>query len=172
MYPIIYHCLRIADKQDAVRKKFLNVGLNKSVSIHFRLGDYKYLESHYSVLKEEYYLSALRYILLCEPTIKYAVCCCEEEDLKEVQRIVYVLRKQFPQIHFIKVSSSVPDWEQLLAMSCCTHHIIANSTFSWWGAYLNYDRNKIVCYPSAWFGPAEKHHDITDLFPAKWKKIE
>jgi len=52
----------------------------------------------------------------------------------------------------------------------CDHNIIANSTFSWWGAYLNQNPSKIVCYPGTWFGPALKH-DTRDLFPTDWVKM-
>jgi hypothetical protein len=58
----------------------------------------------------------------------------------------------------------------MLLMSVCDHNIIANSTFSWWGAYLNQNPSKIVCYPGTWFGPALKH-DTRDLFPTDWVKM-
>ena len=58
-------------------------------------------------------------------------------------------------------------------MSCCKNHIIANSTFSWWGAYLNFSQEKIVCYPSLWFGPMLNQNNISDLIPEdeNWIKI-
>jgi hypothetical protein len=62
------------------------------------------------------------------------------------------------------------DWEQMLLMSLCNHNIIANSTFSWWGAYLNDNPGKIVCYPEHWFMPEVKK-DVTDLFEEDWIKI-
>jgi len=56
-------------------------------------------------------------------------------------------------------------------MSCCDDNIIANSSFSWWGAYFNDKPNKIVCYPSKWFGH-NMNNDTRDLCPSSWKKIE
>jgi glycosyl transferase family 25 len=61
------------------------------------------------------------------------------------------------------------DWEQLILMSLCEHHIIANSTFSWWGAYLsNYNINKIVCYPDKWHHSNLITYSTVDLFPDNW----
>lgn len=55
-------------------------------------------------------------------------------------------------------------------MSLCNHNIIANSTFSWWGAYFNINPEKIVCYPNVWFG-SECNNSTQDLFPKNWVKI-
>ena len=62
----------------------------------------------------------------------------------------------------------------MLTMSLCQHHIIANSTFSWWGAYFGYalvNNNKLVYYPSIWFGSGLGDKKMDDLFPEGWKKI-
>ena len=58
----------------------------------------------------------------------------------------------------------------MISMSLCQHNIIANSSFSWWGAYLN-DNANIVYYPDVWFGPAQNNKNITDLYPYNWKRI-
>ena len=202
VYPTIYHTLRIAEKQEIVRKKLvsMNVDFNNAVtvSMHFRLGDYKNLPNHHPVLKKEYYNDALKHISLHSPNkITHVLYFYQNdnEDAKEIQKNISALKEQLPDIQFISIYSlsgtnTLVDWEEMLAMSCCTHHIIANSTFSWWGAYLsnfnkkfnnnfnnnsnnnfNNNFNKIICYPSTWFGPALKCHDTRDLFPVEWTRI-
>ena len=84
---------------------------------------------------------------------------------------IQALHKKFENIQFKKATDQLDDWEQLLLMSCCKHNIIANSSFSWWGAYFNDNNDKIVCYPSIWFGPKLADKDTSDLFPNKWHKI-
>jgi hypothetical protein len=60
-------------------------------------------------------------------------------------------------------------YEDLWLMSCCKHHIIANSSFSWWGAWLNPSPDKIVITPKYWFNT---HHSyFPDLYPSGWTLI-
>ena len=80
-------------------------------------------------------------------------------------------RNKYSLIDFIKVDDSILDWEQLIIISLCNHNIIANSSYSWWGAYINDNKEKIVCYPSIWFGPELEKNNTNDLFPNNWIKI-
>ena len=57
-------------------------------------------------------------------------------------------------------------------LSKCSDHIISNSTFSWWGAYLSPNPDKRVIAPTPWYGPGQAHIDTTDLFPESWEVID
>ena len=57
-------------------------------------------------------------------------------------------------------------------MTLCSDFIIANSSYSWWGAWLSKAVDKVVCAPEKWFGPENAHHDTSDLLPKEWVIIE
>ena len=135
----------------------------KTVSIHFRMGDYKDKQEFHPVLPLDYYTNALAKI--SSPC--HALVFCEKEDSELIRGYIEQFRKRFDQITFTKVDDDIPDWKQMILMSCCNVNIIANSTFSWWGAYLNTSKNKIVLYPDMWFGPSI-HENVSDLFPEDW----
>ena len=58
-------------------------------------------------------------------------------------------------------------WQDMMLMSHCKHHIICNSTFSWWGAWLNPNMDKTVIVPSRWF----QHSEAPDIYPTGWIKV-
>ena len=71
-------------------------------------------------------------------------------------------------IQFKKTTDELDDWQQLLLMSCCEHNIIANSSFSWWGAYLNNNKDRRIIAPQSWF---LSRYDDVDLIPYIWERI-
>jgi hypothetical protein len=157
---------------EQLKERFLDeLNGSPAVSLHFRLGDYKKLQDHYHIMNYEYYESALKHVQQADETVNYALYFCEEDDLEEVKIIIDKLIMAFPEMEFIRAPSMLKDWEQMLLMSCCRHNIIANSSFSWWGAYLNSNSSKIVCYPSNWFQEKLKDNDTKDLCPESWIKI-
>lgn len=157
----IFKLLKIQKLQEMVKRIYdFPFELSDCVSLHFRIGDYQYTEEH-PVLPLEYYKKALCYI---QRTNVLVFSQKEDEELVDIQ--LNVLREEFPKLKFIKIDDNISDWEQLLLMSCCGDNIIANSTFSWWGAYLNRS-NKIVCYPEKWLNTK----NTRDMFPKEWIKI-
>jgi len=166
----------ITSKKEEASKKYSyefegNTFIN-FISLHFRIGDYKLLPNFHPLMTFEYYKKALDYILKNDTEAPQTVkLFCESESHEDCKIIVNKLIKEFPSLKFIFVHPDVPDWEQMLIMSFCKHNIIANSTFSWWGAYLNENPQKIVCYPSVWFGQKLAHYNLNDLFPPDWVKI-
>jgi len=151
-----------------VEKQQKNLHKN-SISLHFRRGDYKDLQDCHPIMGLDYYANALNYILAFDNSIECVQYFCEDEDLADVEKDTVALKNEFRQIRFERCREK-SDWEEMLAMSGCKHNIIANSSFSWWGAYLNPNPDKIVCYPSVWFGRLICEN--TDaMFPKNWINI-
>jgi GR25 family glycosyltransferase involved in LPS biosynthesis len=176
----IVNMLDLMTKKETVLQK-MNIDTSNMVSMHFRIGDFINLPYHHPIMTLKYYSNSIRYILNKENeknnqeqsqplTILYF---CEDVDIDYVlNEFINPLRVEFPTLTFLKADGSkLDDWEQMLCMSSCKHSIIANSTFSWWGAYLCSDDNKIVCYPDKWFG-IKIQHNVKDLFPNSWVKCE
>ena len=148
------------------------VSNKNSVSIHFRIGDYKNVPNHHPMLGIEYYRKSLEFVsktINDKALIVYYFY--EEEDVSQVSNMIQLLQTEFKNSRFIQISTSIPDWKQMLIMSLCEHNIIANSTFSLWAGYFNTNQHKIVCYPSLWFGKNLQHNDTNDMFPNSWTKI-
>ena len=116
--------------------------------MHFRLGDYKAIQHYHPIMNDKYYIDALTAIL--DKNQEYNILYfCESEDNEEIMKRIEIINSNFNNLKFIKISDDIPDWEQIIIMSLCNHNIIANSSFSWWGAYFNSHENKIVCYPKS-----------------------
>ena len=170
---LLTRMLRITDRIQAIKDVY-DLSGTYNVSMHFRLGDYKQLADYHTVLEDDYYIAALEQVLLRLPNIAdksvrvYYVC--EYEDREEVLGRVAQMQQQFKgRAEFMPLPAGlVADWAQMMFMSACDANIIANSSFSWWGAYWNPSPHKIVCYPRRWFGPALANHDVRDMFPEDW----
>ena len=178
-YSIICKMLAINNQREKIIETYVNDNsnninkLDNTISIHFRIGDYKPIQHCHPIMTYDYYKSALFYIVEKENgmDISNVLFFCEDEDINDVTVTIDKLKLVFPNMKFTRANNLFKDWEQMLLMSCCKHNVIANSSFSWWGAYFNPNPNKIVCYPGVWFGPAIGH-DTSDLCPPEWKKIE
>ena len=145
--------------------------LNNTISMHFRIGDYKNIQHFHPLATYDFYKRSLNHIKKVYPEIKFTILYfCEDVDIDDVLEKLNILQNKFPEYDFIRGENTIEDWEQMILMSCCHHNIIANSSFSWWAAYFNSWNDKIVCYPSVWFGPSA-NNDTKDLCPPEWNKI-
>jgi len=123
------------------------------ISIHVRRGDYIYQSSHHPILDPEYYLKAINFFGLKKNYIIFS------DDINWCKNFFKFLNNTI----FVE---SGRDYQHLYMMSKCAHNIIANSTFSWWGAWLN-NENEVIC-PKKWFGPSLNHLCLSDIRPKKW----
>lgn len=145
---------------------FLNELSHKNaVSIHIRRGDYisnpEYLKNH-GLCPVEYYQQAIEYI--CSKTAK-PVFYFFSDDMEWVKKNLNI---NHPAV-YVGGTPEGKDHYEMYLMSLCKHNIIANSSFSWWGAWLNTNPEKIVVAPKQWMGDAGI--DTTDLIPKNWVRI-
>lgn len=133
--------------------------LNNKVSLHIRRGDYllPQYSSHHPAQNLDYYSSAIKHF---DENSNFLIFSDDIEWCKE-----NFIGSQF---NFIEGN---PDYIDLWVMSLCDHNVIANSSFSWWGAWLNQNPNKIVIAPKKWFGPSYQNVNDNDLIPESWIKI-
>lgn len=169
-YDKIVEFLDFQTKVNIVREKCSRYIKDNTATMHFRIGDYITRPNVHPIVPAEYYNKAINHIKSQGINIENILYFGEAVDEKRIDENISQLKLGYPEITFIRCDYEVEDWEQLLLMSCCQHNIIANSTFSWWGAYLNSNPEKIVCYPSGWFGP-ECSNSTRDLFPENWVKV-
>ena len=175
-YAIIYRLLKIEKmKNDLLTNLNLTspeyLDLENTISIHFRIGDYKPLQDFHPLATYDYYERSLQYFNSVHPNKEFNILYfCEDSDIDDVLIIINKLVDKFPMYNFKRGLNTLEDWQQMLLMSCCHHNIIANSSFSWWSAYLNSNADKIVCYPSVWFGKVA-NNDTRDLCPPDWVKV-
>jgi len=174
-YSTICKLIALPDKKAEVLQQtdYTVDSLLHSISLHFRMGDYKPKQHIHPIMGYEYYKNALTYIDLHSANKEsYQVLYfCEDSDVEAANEIISELELDFSQFTFVRCDSKLTDWEQMMIMSLCGHNIIANSTFSWWGAYFNNNKNKIICYPKLWFGSGCEHNTI-DMFPEGWVEIK
>lgn len=151
-------------KQEIVEtsKNFLNSidDNNDLCSIHIRLGDYKNLSDTHNNLKEDYYKKSIEVIADCSSYLVFS------DEPREAEKLIRGLTTQKSNLIV------VPELDYnacLCLMTMCKHHIIANSSFSWWGAWLSVQRGQVIA-PKDWFGP-KGPKSWNDVYCESWKCI-
>jgi hypothetical protein len=140
-----------------------------SVSIHIRRGDYLHPKAlpHHGLLPEEYYLEAISIIMKKHPNSKIYFFSDDIEWVKKyiTEKSAFNLPYEFVSGNYTQNYTKL-DLEDFYLMQQCKHNIIANSTFSWWCAWLNKNPEKIVVAPQKWYN--KPSHVYKDLVPAQW----
>lgn len=151
---------KIGARAEDVLNKILGL---ESVSIHIRRGDYvtdQKTNAYHGVCGKDYYDSAIKLIKQKHPASRFFIFSDDIAWAKE--------NFAGTEFHFVS-APDIKDYEELILMSKCKHNIIANSSFSWWGAWLNANPEKLVVAPKKWFNKEpEKGKDIV---PENWLKV-
>lgn len=146
------------------------IGSTTAVAMHVRRGDYLTTSEVFGgICTQEYYVRAIKRVLKDVPDAVFFVFSndtkwvkewipelCEEGEIKEADRFVV-----------IEGTTEDTGYLDMLLMSRCRHYILANSSFSWWGAYLNPADDKLVIAPSVWFN----NQDCRDIYMEEMIKI-
>ena len=133
-----------------------------SIAIHVRRGDYPQKKLFYSrllAISDEYYEKAVAYML--EQVSSDAKVYVFSNDKADAGKMLY------PLLHgsINEIPAGLSSLEEWYLMKSCKNQIIGNSTFSWWAAYLNESKEKVVCAPGKYWGN-------DDILPREWHKIE
>ncbi len=152
---------------DAVNRRMAEIITNaNSVSIHVRRADYVNNASTnkiHGTCPLEYYREGTEIIARQTPNPHFYVFSDDPVWVQKNLPINYTTT-------YVTHNDADKNYEDLRLMSLCRHNIIANSSFSWWGAWLNSNPMKIVIYPHRWFN--ETNINIEDLMPETWMGID
>ena len=143
------------DTKTYLKEKYSDIIFENTCSIHVRRGNYVERQNFHPLQSIEYYKQAISIIgnqtlfLIFSDDIEWC-----KSNLDFIENKIFI--------------SGNLDYQDLYLMSMCNHNIIANSSFSWWGAWLNNNNNKKIIYPSFWFnnGP-----DSSEIGGENWIKI-
>lgn|SRR5208337_1588594 len=169
--PLVRSLFRLKNPpSDESRSVALDILRQPSCFVHFRRTDNLLPEkmAYHGMPSRAYYASAMNHIALNVPGVKFFFFSDEPRWCKET----------FPEYTTVDCNPMSTkghpgrEHEDLWLMGLCHHGIIANSTFSWWGAWLGDTRSeRIVVAPKTWFGPASPM-DSCDIVPERWLRFE
>lgn len=161
---LIREQFRFKKSPEGKNKDFVQkiVGCN-AVSLHVRRGDFisnAHTNATHGTCLAVYYDKAIRYI---EDRVNNPVYFVFSDDMDWVKGNIRINNEHY----FIDFNSGLESYNDMRLMSLCKHHIIANSSFSWWGAWLNQNKEKTVVAPEKWFANGASSHDHV---PSSWHR--
>lgn len=158
----IRECFTFSDAIRNTHKEMADQMRSKlSVSLHVRRGDYvsnALANKFHGLCSPNYYQNAVKHLMALGNIEVYIFSddldWCRQHSKFEVP------------MHYVNTNDAYAD---MYLMSQCKHHVIANSSFSWWGAWLNADPDKVVIAPKTWFN--DPSIDTSDVIPTTWQKM-
>ncbi len=149
----------------------------RRVSLHFRLGDYLDKQCYHPVMPISYYIDAITRLMTENTAVERWVFYAffEKPFEREINERISQLYSVFAESHHFeirKVPKQMTDEEELIFMSMCHDNVLANSTFSWWGAYMNDEKTQRVIYPRPWYGHQLYYLESEDMFPINWCALD
>lgn len=137
-----------------------------SVFLHVRRGDYvtnSKANQHHGVCDGQYYQRAVNYLRERVANPQFFVFSDDQGWAQQA------LKEMLHPAVFIEHNQGADNWQDMYLMSLCTHAIIANSSFSWWGAWLNPVRQRVVVAPRRWF--TATNLSLPSVIPTNWKSV-
>lgn len=134
-----------------------------SVSLHVRRGDYNINPLYGSICTEEYYANAIRKM---QSVVDVDIYCMFSNDIDWCRRHLPCIIGN-KKVMYVDWNTGMDSYKDMFLMSACRHNIIANSSFSWWGAWLNRHDDKIVMCPRKWNNIKGSKFEL----PSKWQKV-
>lgn len=157
--PLIRERFRFPEITDPANKQWLNrIGSCESVSLHIRRTDF--VQQYNWGLSPLYYERAIG---VMQERLQQPSFFVFTDDIEWARAHL-----QGTSFHFIEGNSGAHSFRDMQLMSCCRHHIIANSSFSWWGAWLNPRPDKLVIAPDCW---QPRMQGTRDIIPAGWMQL-
>ena len=154
------------EQPDLMNNNMLEIiSQTSSVSLHIRRGDFVdnvHTNQKHGICSVEYYKKAISTI---STLVSHPHFFIFSDDIDWAKKEMVFISH----VTFVEHNISGKHSEDMRLMSMCKHNIIANSSFSWWGAWLNISPNKIVIAPQNWF--VDPSRDTKDLLPENWIKI-
>ncbi len=144
-----------------------NIKNENAISLHVRRGDYaniKHINEVHGTSPISYYNNAIEYLV---SKISNPIFYVFSDDIEWAKNNLKISNENI----FVDFNNNKTNYEDLRLMSSCKHHIIANSTFSWWGAWLNPSSSKIVIAPKTWFNDVTLNNQTENLIPAEWIRM-
>jgi hypothetical protein len=152
----IKELITLSPKEKIINSLGIDLVNENITSVHIRRGDYLKFKDYHLVCGVDYYNNAIKKI--------------DSDKFIFLSDDIDWVKSNFISDNFY-YSNLTDELDDLTLMSLCKNNIISNSSFSWWGAYLNDNKNKVIISPKKWFGESGPS-DTQDVIPNGWNSID